>query len=119
MARQPVQWPAATTSRSKPRIASTVCGMIRSFVPERCRPPTTQCSCTPGKLSRAWLSTLITPAWVQAVNTTSPLPRTFTATKRSSTRSSSELPAFAVLVRRCWPGRPLSNGVRRGISPLT
>jgi len=35
MARQPVQWPAAIKERSTLPIASTVSGIIRSFVPER------------------------------------------------------------------------------------
>ena len=44
MARQPVQWPAATCANLNSAIACTVCGMISSFTPERCRPPITACS---------------------------------------------------------------------------
>src|SRR5262245_8832811 len=40
-------------------------------------------------------------------------------TKRSSIRSSSGSQPLPSSVRRCWPGKPVSNGVRRGISPLT
>src|SRR5262249_12602220 len=63
--------------------------------------------------------TLTTPACEQALKTTKPLPSTFTARKRSSMISSSGSQLLPSSARRCWPGNPVSNGVTRGISPLT
>ncbi len=52
---------------------------------------------TPGKHSRAWASTLITPAWLQAVSTTRPLPFHIHRDEAFVDQKFVRLPASAVL----------------------
>src|SRR4029453_8721197 len=91
--------------------------MIASVGPARWKPPKTPKRGMPGNRSAACVRTLIRPACEQAVKTNRPLFAKWTATNRSSTRSSSGVhsPAAPSL---CWPGMPFSKDVTREISPL-